>query len=229
VSVCTAVEIRAAETLEDLASMHHVFTTIWGENGAPEIHLVRAVQHAGGYCVTADVDGEVVGASFGFLGGEPNLHLHSHITGVLPGHQDKAIGYELKQHQRRWCLQRAIPRIRWTFDPLVRRNAWFNLRRLGAVIESFHPDFYGEMHDGVNMGDRSDRFVVRWDLSEAAPITAVDVPGGAELFALPEDIHVVRAEDPDRAAALRLELRESLRDRTVAGITDAGEYVLVPA
>lgn len=208
--------------------MRRVFVAIWGETGVPEIHLLKAVSYAGGYCAVAEVDGEVIGGSFGFLGGEPNLHLHSHETAVLPGQQDRSIGFELKQHQRRWCLQRAIPTVRWTFDPLVRRNAWFNLRRLGAVIEAFHPDFYGEMHDGVNLGDRSDRFVARWDLAEAESVTEVVVPAGAELFALPEDIHVLRAEDPDRAAALRLELREVLRDRTVAGITDAGEYVLVP-
>jgi predicted GNAT superfamily acetyltransferase len=228
VSVCTAVEIRAAETLDDLAAMRHVFETIWGENGSPEVHMVRAVQHAGGYCAIAEVDGAVVGASFGFLGGEPNLHLHSHITGVLPGHQDKAIGFELKQHQRRWCLQRAIPRIRWTFDPLVRRNAWFNLQRLGAQIEAFHLDFYGEMRDGVNAGDHSDRFVVRLDVAEE-PVRNDDVPDGALLFALPDDIVALRASDPAQAAAVRRALREALDGRRVHGITPAGEYVLVPA
>ena len=222
-------EVRVAESLEELAAMRAVFAHIWGENGAPEIHLIRAVTHAGGYSsIALDDDGTVIGGSFGFLGGEPNLHLHSHITGVLPGHQDKHVGFELKQHQRRWCLKRAIPRVRWTFDPLVRRNAWFNLRRLGAVVEAFHADFYGEMRDGVNAGDRSDRFVVRWDVADAQPVDADEVPAGAELFALPEDIVALRSSDPQRASRLRLELREALRDRMVAGITDSGEYVLVP-
>jgi predicted GNAT superfamily acetyltransferase len=219
--------IRDATTLEDLAAMRGVFAALWGEDGVPELNLIRAVQVSGGYASIAEVDGTVVGGSFGFLGGEPNLHLHSHITGVLPGQQDRSIGFDLKQHQRRWCLQRAVPRVRWTFDPLVRRNAWFNLRRLGAVVESFHVDFYGEMHDLLNAGEHTDRFIVRWDIADAEPVTEVDVPAGAELFALPKDIHAVRAEDPERAARLRLELRAALEGRRVHGITDDGEYVLV--
>jgi predicted GNAT superfamily acetyltransferase len=221
--------IREATTLDDLAAMRGVFATIWGEGGVPELNLLRAVQWSGGYASVAVVDGVVVGGSFGFLGGQPNLHLHSHITGVLAGQQDRSIGFELKQHQRRWCLQHAIPRVRWTFDPLVRRNAWFNLRRLGAVVEEFHADFYGEMHDLLNEGEHTDRFIVRWDIAEAEPVTEVDVPRGAELFALPPDIMALRAGDPDRAATLRIELRAALQGRRVAGITDAFEYVLVDA
>ena len=53
---------------------------------------------------------------------------------------------------------------RWTFDPLVARNAWFNLGKLGAVADAFGRAFYGEMTDEINAGDRSDRLVVRWDL-----------------------------------------------------------------
>lgn len=208
--------------------MRGVFAAIWGEGGVPELNLIRAVQWSGGYASVAEVDGAVVGGSFGFLGGEPDLHLHSHITGVLPGHQDKAVGHELKQHQRRWCLKRAVPRVRWTFDPLVRRNAWFNLRRLGAVVESFHADFYGEMHDDLNAGEHTDRFIVRWSVTDHEPVDAVAVPDGAELFQLPEDIMALRRTDPDRAAAVRLELRAALDGQRVIGITDAGEYVLVP-
>jgi predicted GNAT superfamily acetyltransferase len=219
--------IREATTLADLAAMRGVFAAIWGEGGVPELNLIRAVQWSGGYASVAEVDGAVVGGSFGFLGGEPNLHLHSHITGVLPGHQDRSIGFELKQHQRRWCLQHAIPRVRWTFDPLVRRNAWFNLRRLGGVVESFHADFYGEMHDLLNAGEHTDRFIVRWDVADAEPVTGVDVPDGAELFALPADIVALRATEPVRAARLRHELRAAMDGRRVAGITDAGEYVLL--
>ena len=53
---------------------------------------------------------------------------------------------------------------RWTFDPLVARNAWFNLGKLGAVADRFGRAFYGEMADEINRGDRTDRLVVRWDL-----------------------------------------------------------------
>jgi predicted GNAT superfamily acetyltransferase len=221
------VTVRDATTLDDLASIHDIFVGIWGPAGAPEVHLVRAVQWSGGYASLAEDDGRVIGGSFGFVGIRPDLHLHSHITGVIPDAQDRAVGLALKQHQRDWCAGRDIRVIRWTFDPLVRRNAWFNLRRLGAEIESFHADFYGDMHDEVNAGDRSDRFVVRWATDAAAPVTSFSAPPGSELFALPEDVAALRRADPERADRLRLELRAALDGRRVAGITDAGEYALV--
>jgi len=223
------VDIREATTIADLDAMRDVFVAIWDEGGAPEVHLTRAVQWAGGYAAVAVLDDRVVGGAMGFVGLRPELHLHSHIAGVLPGLQDRSIGFALKQHQRAWCAERGLPSIRWTYDPLVRRNAWFNLRRLGVEIESFHADFYGDMHDGVNAGDRSDRFLVRWSTEVVAAPSSVDVPRGAELFALPEDIVALRRDDPDRASGLRLELRAALEGRRVAGLTDAGEYVLVSA
>ena len=43
--------------------------------------------------------------------------------------------------------------IVWTFDPLVRRNARLNLIKLGADVDGFEVDFYGNMDDGINSGD----------------------------------------------------------------------------
>jgi predicted GNAT superfamily acetyltransferase len=54
--------------------------------------------------------------------------------------------------------------VRWTYDPLLARNAHFNLQKLGAFADGFERDFYGEMDDQLNRGDRSDRFTVRWEL-----------------------------------------------------------------
>ncbi|NEP08647.1 MAG: GNAT family N-acetyltransferase, partial [Okeania sp. SIO4D6] len=47
------------------------------------------------------------------------------MTGILPGVQHSGVGRAMKQHQRDWAIERGIPWITWTFDPLVRRNAWF--------------------------------------------------------------------------------------------------------
>ena len=72
------------------------------------------------------------------------------------------MGFALKQHQRAWALSQDIREVTWTFDPLVRANARFNLVKLGAVAVAFFEDFYGEMDDGVNAGDRGDRCAIRW-------------------------------------------------------------------
>jgi predicted GNAT superfamily acetyltransferase len=50
----------------------------------------------------------------------------------------------------------------WTFDPLQTRNARFNLRKLGAVCNTYYPNLYGTMRDGLNQGLPSDRFRADW-------------------------------------------------------------------
>ncbi len=56
----------------------------------------------------------------------------------------------MKLHQRAWAIARGIPVIEWTFDPLVARNAYFNIRKLGAMPVEYLPNFYGIMGDGIN-------------------------------------------------------------------------------
>ena len=50
--------------------------------------------------------------------------------------------------------------VTWTYDPLLRTNAIFNIHRLGAVCNLYRPEFYGMMRDELNAGTPSDR--CRW-------------------------------------------------------------------
>lgn len=54
----------------------------------------------------------------------------------------------------------------WTYDPLVRRNAYFNLTKLGARPRGYLVDFYGPMADAINAGDESDRLDMEWRLRD---------------------------------------------------------------
>lgn len=62
----------------------------------------------------------------------------------------------------------------WTYDPLLRRNAWFNLTKLGARAVGYLVDFYGVMQDAQNKGDESDRVVARWNLEAPNVVAAAD-------------------------------------------------------
>jgi predicted GNAT superfamily acetyltransferase len=70
----------------------------------------------------------------------------------------------LKVHQRAWAMLRGIAVVSWTFDPLVRRNAYFNIVKLAAQPTEYLTNFYGDMHDGINGGGDTDRLLVRWEL-----------------------------------------------------------------
>ncbi len=87
--------------------------------------------------------------------------LHSHIAGRRRGLGRPHVGFALKLHQRAWALRRGVPEIAWTFDPLVSRNAYFNLVKLGARPVEYLPNFYGVMDDGINGGDETDRLLVQ--------------------------------------------------------------------
>src|SRR3712207_7442617 len=65
--------------------------------------------------------------------------------------------FRSKLHQRAWAIARGVHEVAWTFDPLVARNAWFNLTKLGARATEYLPNFYGPMDDGINGADESDR------------------------------------------------------------------------
>jgi len=129
----------------------------------PELAWVFA--HTGNYVAVASAGDTVVASAIAFRGLDAaGPYLHSHIAGVLPSRQGSNIGFALKQHQREWALANGLDRIVWTFDPLVARNAYFNVTKLGARLTGYHVNFYGEMNDGINDGDETDRCVATWDL-----------------------------------------------------------------
>jgi len=212
--------ITTPTTADEMVEVVGVFDTVWGSTPpVVTVELLTAVAHAGGY-VSLARDHErpgapAVGASLGILArhdGAPALH--SHVTALVADARGTGAGRTLKLHQREWAAANGLESIVWTFDPLVRRNAWFNLHRLGADVVELVPDFYGDMTDGINAGSASDRFVARWSLPSAGSRPAI-VPG--------DDDVVVSVEPTSRRA-----LRDAYASRRhVVGMTAAGaEYVL---
>ena len=242
----SGVRILPLDTLAGVRDAAALFARVWRTDLAtPPLtaEVMRAVEHAGGYVVGAYSGEALVGASAGFLGidlqGQPVLH--SHISGVVdPG---RGVGGALKLHQRAWALSRGISAVTWTFDPLVRRNAWFNLVKLGATGVEYLPDFYGPMTDGVNGGESSDRLFTRWDLT-ASPHGPLDVSGAVLVLddvrgkpapgsgsvpdaavltlRLPADVESMRTAEPATATAWRLAVRRALVPAFADGFTVQG-------
>ena len=171
-------EIRLLDSVAEFEAASRLVGHIWSDDDpkAPAA-LLRALAHAGNFVAGAFSDAELVGVSIGFFGQDgDHFHLHSHITGVDPRLQNKSLGFALKQFQRSWALARGTSSIRWTADPLVRRNLYFNLCKLGATIVDYYPDFYGPLLDGVNGDGASDRVLLHWDLASPRAVEAADQP-----------------------------------------------------
>ncbi|MFM1965021.1 MAG: hypothetical protein RL134_746 [Actinomycetota bacterium] len=192
------VRIEVADQPDSMAAARGIFDRVWpGEGTQVTSNLLRALIHAGGYCsiVLGDHD-DVVGAALGFPARDPSLpggvYLHSHMAAVIEGLRDQGIGAAIKQHQRAWALEQGIPVVSWTFDPLVRRNAHFNVNRLGVEVGEYHPDFYGVMTDAINAGDRTDRLVAWWVLdserARAAAVGDLAIPDHESLLRTARDL-----------------------------------------
>ncbi|HEX6762840.1 MAG TPA: hypothetical protein VF094_08575 [Gaiellaceae bacterium] len=232
------IDVRSLATLAELDDASGLISRIWDDEGDPKAptSLLRALAHAGNFVAGAFERDRLVGVSLGFFGFDgPELHLHSHITGIDRALQGQSLGFALKQFQRSWALERGVRTVLWTADPLVRGNAFFNLVKLGATMVAYHENFYGTLEDGLNAGD-SDRVVLRWDLASERAVRAAEgaaeeprldegrvvlragpdgepetdaAAGDVLLASIPESIVRIREQDPARAIAWRRALRDT--------------------
>jgi predicted GNAT superfamily acetyltransferase len=240
------VEIRLLDSLGEFEAASQLVGRIWDdEDPKAPAALLRALSHAGNFVAGAFSERELVGVSIGFFGQEGDrLHLHSHITGVHPRFQNRSLGFALKQFQRSWSLAHGAPSIRWTADPLVRRNLYFNLCKLGATIVDYHADFYGPLLDGVNGAGESDRVLLEWELASLRAVEAADGrrleptdgtgavvvgprAGGNPVTStsdaetlrvwIPDDIVGLRTSDPAQAEAWREAVRRAIGNALADG------------
>ncbi|MFJ5784415.1 GNAT family N-acetyltransferase [Streptomyces hydrogenans] len=238
-ALAAGVTLRELHDLDSMREARDLLHRVWRpapDNPVMTPELLLVLAHSGSYVVAVEQDGRMIGTCLGLLSA---AGLHSHIAAVDVGAVGRSIGFALKLHQRAWSLARGISTITWTYDPLVSRNAYFNLRKLGAVPTEYLPNFYGAMRDGVNAGTDSDRLLVRWDLTAGQaprptpgsgrtgepPVVALDIgpdgrpvrggrpgdlSGRTVLVRVPPDIEALRAGDRAVAGAWRPAVRDVL-------------------
>jgi predicted GNAT superfamily acetyltransferase len=241
--------IRQLTTIAEMHAAVELFDAIWPPGAAGSLiqpEMLRALTKAGNYLGGAFDGDKLVGACLGFFGPPASRSMHSHVAGVST--PAAGIGLALKLDQRQWALRHGVETISWTFDPLVARNAYFNLTKLGATAAEYLTDFYGEMTDEVNRGFGSDRLLVSWDLTRpvggpapslTAPVVALgrsaagapeigSTDGETLLIAVPSDMESLRRADPPLAVAWRHALRAVLAPLVadVVGFDRAGGYVV---
>jgi predicted GNAT superfamily acetyltransferase len=224
------VTVREVSDLAGLAAVGDLFTTIWGKPSV-STELLRAFSKTQSYVGGAFRDGALVGACVAFHAAPRQRSLHSHIAGVTPGTGGRGVGFALKVHQRAWALDLGVDEIAWTYDPLVARNAHFNINKLGGRPAEYLTNFYGPMSDAINGDEDTDRVLVRWDLRAPAVVAACghggsggSGPAGAAgtvvpdaVVPVPPDIERLRVADPAAAHEWRLRVRERLAPYLAAG------------
>jgi predicted GNAT superfamily acetyltransferase len=158
----------------------------------------------------------------GRMDGEP-CHW-SHMLAVRETHRDRGIGGALKAFQRATLEALAIPTMYWTYDPLVARNAYLNLEKLGARIVEYVPDMYGD--DECSTTDSiigSDRVVVRWDVGTQQPRDGqTELDGSPIRLEIPKDIQQLKRDAPDEARTWRATTRAAFQSHLAGGMRVTG-------
>ena len=230
------VRVQQLKTYSDANLARSIFDKTWPVDAGTEItpNLLQAMIHSGSYLSGVFIENKIVGAAFAFPATNNGLHLHSHMTAVLPEFRDKGVGYALKIDQWHWAKKNNYSEISWTFDPLVSRNAKLNLIKLGVNISSYHPNFYGDMPDALNAGDESDRLMVSWKVVGENPVQRelVSTPKPNDiLIQIPADIVAIRSSDKTENLRWRRKVREQFlqafeKGGQVVGFSTNSEYVV---
>ena len=227
------IEIRVAHTPADSALIAELFDQVWDVKSMVSPEIMTASLHNGGYGSVVYIGSgdrrRPVGAAFALVGralpGLNGPNLHSHATGVLPEFVGKGIGEMIKRHQWDWAKENGFDTITWTFDPLVRRNAHFNVIKLGATVLGYHQNFYGELDDGINAGEQSDRVLVRWDVAGVdAPLgnSFVEPTPNSIVIETPADIEQLRKTDRVQSDGWRARQRAAFESAQLAGLRVIG-------
>ncbi|MEO8042328.1 MAG: GNAT family N-acetyltransferase [Acidobacteriota bacterium] len=164
------IEIRECKTLDELGGCVDLQREVFA---LPEIEIspVRhfvVTKNAGGFTLGAFAGGELIGFVLSvpaFMRGEKAFY--SHMTAVRAGFQGSGVGARLKWAQRDRALAEGVKFIKWTFEPVKARNAFFNLEKLGAIVTEYHENFYGTDYSAAadqQIGLASDRLFAEWHL-----------------------------------------------------------------
>jgi predicted GNAT superfamily acetyltransferase len=240
-SAAPDITIRHLDKVEEYDECVRLEHVTWG----PEISVPNGVfivaHHTGGQ-VFAAFDGlKMIGFTLGVVGlrkfsppagratapGAYTPIIHSHLTAVLNDYRNHGIGRRLKLFQRQDALNRSIPLVEWTFDPLEVKNGYFNIVRLGVIVRRYIPNCYGITESPLHSGIPTDRFVPEWWLDSDRVKNIVDgpaLPHGeiAGRISLPRNIGEIKDSDADRAIAIQAKFRSECERAFAGGMVVVG-------
>ncbi len=190
------IQIERVTTIEQCDACRQVLGQVWGMNDTCSAAQMSVHANYGGVLLLARDGSRPVGALFSF----PSRYtgewvLWSHETAVVQDYLHQGIGEQLKQGQRGIAAELGYQRIVWTFDPLVSRNAHFNLNKLGASVDGYKVDAYGVMPDDlVNRDLPTDRFIAAWPTSDSTPGKAPSFDNANHCYPVLLDVSISNSE-----------------------------------
>lgn len=168
--------IRKLKDITEYEALQQVQRKVWGfgpDDTVLHLPLMVAIQKSGGLVLgafeqDAEATEQLVGFALGFIGRDEQtgkFFHYSQIAAALAEYQSQGIGLALKAAQRREVLQQGFDLIRWAFDPLEARNAYFNIAKLGGVCRKYIQNMYGPGRSELFGQLETDRLLVDWELT----------------------------------------------------------------
>lgn len=244
------IDIRPLRSHEECHAGAMFQREIWGEDYGDVVPatVLHIVDYVGGLAAGAfDASGAMLGFIFGVTGVRDGDIVHwSHMLGVRESARNLGLGRRLKEYQRDTLGALGVKRVFWTFDPLMAKNAYFNLNRLGAEVVEYVPDMYGTTNSPLHFGVATDRLVVSLTTTPRAPMNPLvaptpnspvltafprlgdlttsgdDCPPDMALIEIPSDVLDVLTRSPASAKTWRLAVRDHFQWALSQGYTVAG-------
>ncbi|MBS1793029.1 MAG: hypothetical protein JSS81_04200 [Acidobacteria bacterium] len=233
------VTIREVETIEAMRECIFMQRDVFAAPDmeiSPVRHLIVA-RYAGGFTLGAYLDGRLAGFVLSlpmFLGPAKERAFYSHMTAVDTRLQGLGIGAKLKWAQRERSLADGVKFIRWTYQPVLARNAFFNLERLGVQINHYLPNFYGTDAESsaeqrsADVGVDSDRFFADWYLDSPKVVAFSKGEDYAETGAvagtieIPPDWNELVVRDTKTAVRIQERIKRESEEAFAAGLVIRG-------
>ena len=225
--------IRECTTAEEFDICIHLQRDAFGRTDleiSPRRHFIVSKQ-AGGWTLGAFVSDRMVGFVQHLAAVRENDEIfgYSHMMAVAKDYQNKGVGARLKWAQRERALSEGRKFVKWTWDPMLARNAHFNLNRLGTIVETYAENFYGIDNTGL----QSDRLFAMWYLD--SPRVAALASGSvapleskpAATVAIPAEWNALVKQDASRArevlARVRAEFTKAFEQQLICAGFERGE------
>jgi len=232
--------IREVETIEELRDCIELQRKVFASPDleiSPVRHLIVA-RYAGGFTLGAYSGEKLVGFVLSlpmFLArNSGDRAFYSHMTAVETGLQSHGIGARLKWAQRERALAEGADYIRWTFQPVLARNAFFNIERLGALVSTYLPNYYGTDAEAsaeqktAQEGVDSDRLFADWYLNSPKVIALskgekFEEPGEVvKTVGIPPNWNELVVTDTKKAIAEQTRIKHEFQTAFAAGLVVRG-------
>ena len=229
--------IREIETLEGLQQCVELQRKVFASPDleiSPVRHLLVA-RYAGGFTLGAYLGERLVGfvLSLPMFLADMKPAFYSHMTAVDAEFQSLGIGARLKWAQRERSLAVGVEYIKWTYQPVLARNAFFNLERLGVTINTYMPNFYGTGAEANEskiqvMDVESDRLFADWHLNAPKTIALskgenyVEPGEPARTISIPPDWNTFVVEDTRKAILEQERIKHEFQNAFAEGLIARG-------